>query len=109
MFGAVSRYLFYYLLGIRQTENSTGFQNIIIEPVLAEGLDFANGHVITKSGKISVAWQKQKNVVLFTVEIPSNTQAKFTYKGKELALETGTNSFSLDLSSCNISGGTTAS
>ena len=97
MFGAVTRYLFYYLLGIRQTADSTGFRSIIIEPVIPEGLDFATGHITTTSGKIAVAWQKQKNTAIFTIEIPPTIQAKFTYKGKDFALNTGINSFSVDL------------
>lgn len=102
MFGAVTRYLFYYLLGIKQEEGATGFERIVIKPVMPEGLDFATGHIVTKYGKISVAWQKQKNAVLFTIEVPATIQARFVCKGKELQLETGINSFSADLQDCDI-------
>lgn len=102
MFGAVTRYLFYYLLGIRQKEGSTGFKSIVVNPMIPEGLDFATGHITTKHGKISVAWQKQKNAVIFTIEVPLAIQAQFVCKGKELKLKTGINSFSADLRDCNI-------
>ena len=97
MFGAVTRYLYYYLLGIRQTADSTEFAHIVVEPVIPDGLDFATGHITTRFGIISVAWQKQTDTVLFTIEIPPVVQAKFTYNGKELVLNAGINSFSADL------------
>lgn len=100
MFGAVTRYLFYYLLGIKQVQGSTGFEGIVVKPVIPEGLDFATGSISTKYGKISVAWQKQQSTVLFTIEIPATIQARFVCKGKELQLETGVNSFSADLRDC---------
>lgn len=95
MFGAVTRYLFYYLLGIRQADGSIGYQNIMIEPVLAEGLDFATGHITTISGKIAVAWQKQQDSVIVTVEIPAGITAEFAYKGERTQLKTGVNSLAL--------------
>ena len=96
MFGAVTRTLFYYLLGIRQVEGSTEFMNIVVQPVIPEGLDFATGHITTRYGIICVAWQKQKDTVIFTVEVPEGIQARFAYNDKELELETGVNSFSAD-------------
>lgn len=93
MFGAVTRYLFYYLLGIRQTEGSTGFQDIVIEPLLVEGLDFAKGHITTASGKIAVAYKKQKECVEFVIEMPEGVRADFLYNGDKSNLMPGTNSF----------------
>ncbi len=93
MFGAVTRYLFYYLLGIRQTEGSTGFKDIIIEPVLVDGMNFAKGHITAENGKISVAYKKQKECVEFIIEIPEGVQADFLYNGEKSNLMPGINSF----------------
>jgi alpha-L-rhamnosidase len=95
MFGAVTRYLFYYFLGIRQTEGSTGFQHIVIEPVTPEGLDFATGHISAANGKIAVAWQKNRDAAEFVIEIPEGTDARFFYKSENKQLKPGINTFSV--------------
>ena len=81
MFGAVVRYLFQYLLGIRQSEKSAGFARVTIAPVLPEGLDSASGSVIVPQGKIAVSWSKTPNGTAFTVEIPANVDAEFRCGG----------------------------
>lgn len=53
MFGAVCEYLFKYILGIKQPENSYGFDNIIIEPVKNPGFN-AKGKIPTRHGTIEV-------------------------------------------------------
>ncbi len=95
MFGAVTRYLFYYLLGIRQSEGSTGFQNIVIEPVIAEKLDFATGHITTANGKIAVAWQKKNGGTEFIVEVPAGVNAAFICQNKNIPLKAGVNTFTV--------------
>ncbi len=95
MFGAVTRYLFYYLLGIRQTEGSTGFQEIIIEPVLVEGMTFAKGHITAASGKIAVAYQKQPGCVEFVIEIPAGVIAGFKIGEEKRELHEGSNTFTV--------------
>ena len=53
MFGAVCEYLFKYILGIRQPENSYGYEKVIISPAKISGLN-VKGSITTKRGKISV-------------------------------------------------------
>lgn len=53
MFGAVCEYLFKYILGIRQPENSYGFEKVIISPAKIPSLN-VKGSITTKHGKISV-------------------------------------------------------
>ncbi len=53
MFGAVTEYLFKYILGIQQTEDSTGYEYVTVNPAKIPGLK-AKGSITTKKGKISV-------------------------------------------------------
>ncbi len=55
MFGAVSEYIFTYILGIKQCEDSTGFEKVKIEPAYIPESGDISGSVITKNGKISVS------------------------------------------------------
>lgn len=52
MFGGVVRYLFEYLLGIRQT--GAGWQNIEINPQPVTGLNYIAGSIMTPHGRIGV-------------------------------------------------------
>jgi len=91
MFGAVVNYLFVYLLGIAQTENSVCYKDVVISPKLVEGLDFAEGYITTASGKIAVSYKKQDGKVCFDIEIPEGINAKFVFENKETVLKAGKN------------------
>ncbi len=54
MFGAVVEFLFKYLLGIRQPEDSVGFETVAVDPVPAPSLDWAEGSVTLGGKKIFV-------------------------------------------------------
>lgn len=77
MFGALTRYLFTYLLGISQTADSAGFEKITIKPCLVNGLNKASGHITTAVGKISVSYEKAGDEVSFVVSIPEGKTAEF--------------------------------
>lgn len=93
MFGAPVKTLFEYLLGIRQTESSAGFREIVIEPVVVDGLDFSKGHITTMGGKIAVAWKKQTDGVAFEVEIPEGISAEFRFGEYRQTLRPGNNTY----------------
>jgi alpha-L-rhamnosidase len=59
MFGAVARYLFRDILGIRQREGTTGFTDIIVEPNFVEGLTFVAGSIVGRGGEIRVSIKKE--------------------------------------------------
>ena len=71
MFGAVCEYLFKYILGIRQPENSYGFENVIISPAKIPGLK-AKGSITTKHGKISVEVKHTDDVQSVKFTLPEN-------------------------------------
>jgi alpha-L-rhamnosidase len=69
MFGAVVEYLFKYILGIRQKENSVGFSDVTIEPCPASVLDWAEGSVVLGGKRISVRVENGKAVLLNITQI----------------------------------------
>ncbi len=58
MFGSVAKLLFTEILGIRQPEDSCGFQNYIVEPARIPALRWAEGSIRTAAGTISVNWSR---------------------------------------------------
>ena len=58
MFGAVTKYLFTYLLGIRQPSGGAGFEEVVISPCFVDGMNRAKGHITTRNGVISVEYEK---------------------------------------------------
>ncbi len=95
MFGALTRYLFTYLLGISQSADSTGFEKITIKPCLVNGMNKASGFITTAKGKIAVAYEKAADKVNFTVELPENTTAEFECCGYKATLSEKINVFEL--------------
>lgn len=85
MFGAVSRYLFEYILGIRQRENSIRYEKVVIEPCCMDTVREAEGHITTASGVISVKYDETG----ITVFIPEKTEATLILNGKEYSLNSG--------------------
>lgn len=77
MFGAATRYIFTYLLGITQYKDSFGFEKILINPELVDGMDKASGFITTAKGKISVAYEKSEGKTFFRVELPEGCTADF--------------------------------
>ncbi len=95
MFGASVQYLFDSVLGIRQTSDSYGYENIIIAPAQIKSLDFAKGHIETVKGEISVDYKKTDGKIDFTVTLPSELTAKFIYGDYETTLQGGENKISI--------------
>ena len=54
MFGAVSEYIFNYILGIKQTEDSAGYECVSIEPADIPECGDISGSILTVNGRISV-------------------------------------------------------
>ena len=97
MFGALTRYLFTYLLGISQANDSVGFEKITIKPQLVNGMNKASGYITTVKGKIAVAYEKTGNSVNFTVDLPENTTAEFNCGEYKSTLSSGKNTFSFNI------------
>ncbi len=84
MFGAVTKYLFMYLLGIRQADGSAAYENVIINPRFVDGLNRAKGHITTANGKISVEYTKSGSTATVKVTAGPKINAVFEHKGKKI-------------------------
>lgn len=93
MFGAVTAYLFEYVLGIRQNEGSAGYKDLIIEPYILSG--HTAGSQLLPDGKISVDYVKRDDGIDVSIEVPESVKAVFSYKGCTRSLNAGMNCFSI--------------
>lgn len=97
MFGAVCRYLYQYILGIRQTKTSKVFDSVVIAPAYIPKLEQASGSVTTPKGQISVSRKNDGNQIVFSVEIPAGCEADFIYGDTCQKLQIGQNTIYLAL------------
>lgn len=78
MFGAVSKYLFKYILGIQR--KGAGFDEIVIAPKTNETTGDVSGFIKTEKGVISVAVERKKGVC--RVRVPNGVNAEIIFDGK---------------------------
>lgn len=76
MFGSVGTWLYQSLAGINQSEESAGFQHILIEPQIVRDLEYVAGTIHTPRGKVTSAWSKEDRAVTLDVTIPVNARAE---------------------------------
>lgn len=81
MFGAVTKYLFTYLLGIRQPSGGAGFEEVVISPCFVDGMNRAKGHITTRNGVISVEYEKHGGEATVKVFADPRIKAKFDCRG----------------------------
>ena len=96
MFGAVVKYLFIYLLGIRQPNDSVAYENVIINPRFVDGINNAKGHITTENGRISVEYEKKGNVATVKVNADPKINAIFEYNGEKIPFS-GEREFSVEV------------
>lgn len=84
MFGAVVKYLFMYLLGIRQPKNSAGYESVIINPRFVDGMNSAKGYITTQNGKISVEYKKEGSKATVKVYADPAIKAVFEFNGEKI-------------------------
>ena len=93
MFGAAVRYLFYYLLGIRQNEGTAGFERITVCPGLVPELKHVKGFLTTQKGKISVCIDRADGTVKIAVDLAEGMEAQLVFAGLTHPLVQGHNEF----------------
>lgn len=79
MFGAVTKYIFMYLLGIRQPDGSAGYEKAVISPRFVDGMNKAKGHITTERGIISVEYEKNGGKATVKVYADPRIEAVFEY------------------------------
>lgn len=75
MLGHLMEWLYAGLAGIRQSENSVAFKNIIILPDLVGNITSAKATYQSVYGLISSDWRKENHEFKLKVTIPANTSA----------------------------------
>lgn len=93
MFGAVIAYFYDYLLGIRAKNGSAAYRELVIAPVLVEGVNRISGSRMIPSGEVSVFYEKSASGTVFTVCIPDGQTAEFVLGDEVRSLHAGENRF----------------
>ena len=83
MFGAPARQLFEGILGIRQAENSSGWERLDFSPYLPEKMNSAKGSITTPRGGIKVSLERRGGKVIAGIDLPEKITAEF--RGKPLS------------------------
>ena len=89
MFGAITAYLFDYILGIREEAGEAGYTNILIAPVCIDGLNTVCGKRTVPAGEITVQYKKSAESIEFVITVPENLRAMFRFADKEQLLAAG--------------------
>ncbi len=95
MFGSVVKYFYQYVLGIKQTENSSSYNEVVIAPLRFEKITQASGEITTKNGAISVAFERKDGKTEFDISVPKNIKANFKYNEINKELTGGRNRFTI--------------
>ncbi|HKK17086.1 MAG TPA: alpha-L-rhamnosidase C-terminal domain-containing protein, partial [Opitutales bacterium] len=74
----IASYFIKSLAGIRPDPEHPGFQSFLIEPLIVDELDFAEGETQSAYGKISSRWERSDSGLELAVTIPPNSRARFS-------------------------------
>jgi len=81
--GSCGEYLFGGIGGIRPA--SPGYKTILIDPVIRDGLTWANTSYDSIHGKIATAWKHEGSRLTLDVTVPANTTATVSVPAKNMA------------------------
>jgi alpha-L-rhamnosidase len=79
MLGHLMEWFYEGVAGIKQSEKSIGYKDLIIEPFLNEEIGSANASFITPYGECISSWKFEDNQYTINVTIPSNTTATYIF------------------------------
>ncbi len=90
-YGAVGKWLYSYVAGIRIDENEPGYKHILIQPILGGGLTSASAHVHSMYGEVESSWKLSGDQFTLIINVPPNTNATATLPNAKLGeiLESG--------------------
>lgn len=91
MFGSTVAYIFEYLLGIKQAENTVGYTSLVIAPHSVDRFGRMSGSLRTPQGDVAVSYENNSGKVKFNILIPDGTKAVFRFADKEYELLQGKN------------------
>ncbi len=75
MLGHLMEWFYQGLGGIRQTEISAGYKELVIKPEVVGDLTYVNTTFETPYGQVSTHWEKTAGLFVLQMEIPANTAA----------------------------------
>ena len=93
MFGACTRYLFKYILGIGQTAGTAGYKDLVISPAVIS-LKEASGTMRLETGKLSVSYVRSESETAFVIQVPKGIRVRFEYMNFKKELSEGLHRFS---------------
>ncbi|MBQ7921882.1 MAG: family 78 glycoside hydrolase catalytic domain [Clostridia bacterium] len=93
MFGAPVAYFFEYLLGIKQTEASCGYSELVISPQAISKFNRMSGSMDTPKGTVSVSYERTGGEVRFNISVPAGCKADFRIPSYVRTLNEGENEF----------------
>ncbi len=76
MFGAPTRQLFHGILGIRQSEDGCGWQQVVLNPYLPQGMNHASGSILTPKGRISMTLTRTQSGVEAKAVVPAGVEVQ---------------------------------
>lgn len=76
MLGHLMEWFFQGLGGIRQSEDSEAYREIVIQPEVVNELSFAKTAFDSPFGQLMSNWEKKDNLFILRIEVPVNTTAK---------------------------------
>jgi len=74
--GAVDRWFFEYVGGIRAVDAKAGFKRSVIWPQMTPFLDWARVKHTTEYGELACAWRREGDQLSLAVTVPPNTTAE---------------------------------
>ena len=75
MYASISAYFYKYLAGIAAAPAS-GFDSLTICPCMPSGLEWVSAELDTVRGRVSSAWKREEDAVVFDIEIPVGAKAE---------------------------------
>lgn len=93
MFGAVVAYLFRYILGIGQSEDSFGYSELIISPADIKMNGSFSGKISIPQGEVSVSVKYSEGTAHFSINLPCS--GTFIFRDVKMELTAGKNDISV--------------
>jgi homoserine trans-succinylase len=98
MMGQIEEWFYKSLAGIN-SENNSGFRNIVIAPQPVGDLKFVEASYNSLYGKIAVDWRNENGLFTLNVSIPANCTAKIylPQEEKEITVGSGNHRFTKEI------------
>lgn len=74
--GAVIRFLYTHLAGLKQTPGSTAWEDFEVRPIIGGGITSATARYLSPQGIIGAAWRVTDNIFELDVTVPAGSTAR---------------------------------